>query len=145
MFILCKFLCVYVTFHNVYVFIFMFLGLDSYVLQVNSFWFRYGVPFKILFVMCYMCGDIDNCRHQCGNTQHNFNNYGIFEWLWNFSTKPYYLFLWYSIHHQVKQKICFHDRPKHIKLKYHYFREKVKHSEITLIFTSIQDMWYIFI
>jgi hypothetical protein len=84
--------------------------------------------------MCYMCGDNDNCRHQCGNRQHNFNNYGIFQ------QNLIIFFCDNQFTIKLSKKICFHDRPKHIKLKYHYFREKVKHSEITLIFTSIQDM-----
>ncbi len=50
--------------HGVCVFNFMLLGLDSYVLYVSSFWFKYGVPFKVLFIMCCMCDDNDNCRRR---------------------------------------------------------------------------------
>jgi len=51
---------------------FMFLGLDSCVLQMSSFWFEYGVPFRVLFVMCCMCDDNDSCKCQRGSTQHYF-------------------------------------------------------------------------
>jgi len=55
--------------HMVFVFsFFMFLGLDSCVLQVSSFWFGYGVKFRVLFIMCCVCHDIHSCRHRCGST-----------------------------------------------------------------------------
>jgi hypothetical protein len=28
---------------------------------VSSFWFGYDVPFRVLFIMCCMCDDNDNC------------------------------------------------------------------------------------
>jgi hypothetical protein len=33
-----------------------------------------------------------------------------------------------------------HDRPKHIDIKHHYFHEKIKHGNITILYCPIENM-----
>jgi hypothetical protein len=81
--IMCYVLQVFHVFVQVFIFtwclclhsFFMLLGSNFYVLKVSSFWFRYGVSLKNLFVMCCMCEDSDNYRCQCGSTQQQRNGF----------------------------------------------------------------------